>query len=107
MLVATPYILAEVLHNLPEMPETAAHDWALLSRELLIMDDVLTLDRPSVFPVAKDRPILFGAVAWADVLLTLDRKDFGSLLNTEFYGLPVFTPGIFIACERRSGRLKE
>jgi hypothetical protein len=44
------------------------------------MDDVLTLNRPAVFHAAKDRPILFSALAWADVLLTLDRGDFGSLM---------------------------
>jgi len=45
------------------------------------MDDVLTLDRPAVFHAGKDRPILFSALAWADVLLTLDRGDFGGLMD--------------------------
>jgi hypothetical protein len=31
------------------------------------MDDVLALDRPAVFPVTTDRPVLFGAFAWADI----------------------------------------
>ncbi|MCG3149790.1 MAG: hypothetical protein PCFJNLEI_03255 [Verrucomicrobiae bacterium] len=70
------------------------------------MDDVVTLDRPAVFPAGKDRPILFGALAWADVLLTLDRGDFGSVLGSEFYGLPVLKPGMFLERERAAGRLK-
>jgi hypothetical protein len=70
------------------------------------MDDVLTLDRPVIFLAGKDRPILFGALAWADVLLTLDRGDFDSLLDGEFYGLLVLKPGAFIARKRTSGDLK-
>jgi hypothetical protein len=54
---------------------------------------VWTLGRPAVFPVTKDRPILFSALAWADVLLTLDRNDFAELLGSEFYGLAVLKPG--------------
>lgn len=67
------------------------------------MDDVLTLDRINVFAPAKDRPILFSALAWAEVLLTLDRGDFGSMLGTDFYGLAILTPGMFL--ERLRERL--
>ena len=69
------------------------------------MADVLTLDRPAVFGRAKDRPILFSALAWADILLTLDGIDFGELMNTTFYGLPVLRPGSFLQREREAGRL--
>jgi hypothetical protein len=54
----------------------------------------LTIDKPAVFPVNKDRPILFSALATADVLLTLDRADFGRLLGSHFYGLTIMTPGM-------------
>ena len=60
----------------------------------------MTIDKPAVFPVNKDRPILFSALAWADVLLTLDRRDFSGLLGAQFYGLPVLTPGAFLERER-------
>ncbi len=70
------------------------------------MDDVLTLDLPAVFPVTKNRPILFSALAWADILLTLDRGDFGELLNQPFYGLPILKPGTFLDQERAVGRLR-
>ena len=59
-----------------------------------------------VFPVSKDKPILFGALAWADVLLTLDRGDFSALLGTSFYGMPVLRPGQFLERERTAGRLR-
>jgi hypothetical protein len=69
------------------------------------MDDVLTLDRPVVFLSGKDRPILFSALAWADVLLTLDHGDFGALMGQPFYELVVLKPGTFLERERVAGRL--
>jgi len=39
---------------------------------------------PAVFPSGKDRPILFSALAWADILLTLDWGDFGGLMDKPF-----------------------
>ena len=106
VLVSTPYALEEVLRNLPDLPPLASAEWARLRPALLAMDDVLTLDRPAVFPAGKDRPILFGALAWADVLLTLDRADFGGLMDKPFYGLLVVKPGTFLERERAAGRLK-
>jgi predicted nucleic acid-binding protein len=105
-LVTTPYALEEVQRNLPDLPPSAIADWASLHHHLVIAENVLTLDRQSVFPAAKDRPILFSALAWADVLLTLDRGDFGGLLDAEFYGLRVLTPGTFLSQERSAGRLQ-
>ena len=106
VLLATPYVLEEVLRNLGNFPPAASADWARLRPVLLVMDDVLTLEWPVVFPVAKDRPVLFSALAWADVLLTLDREDFGELLNQPFYGLPILKPGTFLERERAAGRLR-
>ena len=73
---------------------------------MLVMDDVLTLDRPAVFEAGKDRPILFSALAWADVLLTLDQGDFGGLMEKPFYELLVIKPGKFLENERAAGRLR-
>ena len=70
-----------------------------------MLEEVLTVGQPVVFPVAKDRPILFSALAWADVLLTLDRRDFQTLLGSKFYGLAVLRPGTFLERERLAGRL--
>ena len=106
-LITTPYAIEEVLRNLPDFPPSASVEWARLRSALLIMDDVLTLDRPVVFEAGKDRPILFSALAWADALLTLDRGDFGGLMDKPFYGLLVFKPGVFLERERAGGRLHE
>jgi predicted nucleic acid-binding protein len=106
VLVTTPYALDELLRNLPEFPVAATHDWASLRPGLLVMDDVFTLEFPAVFPVPKDRPILFGALAWSDVLLTLDRNDFERYLGETFYGMPVLKPGTFLERERAAGRLR-
>lgn len=67
--------------------------------------DVWTLDRPAVFGPAKDRPVLFTAAAWADVLLTLDRADFGSLIGTRFYGLQGFDAGPVSGAGARRGAI--
>ncbi len=58
------------------------------------------MDFPVVFSAMKDRPVLFTAMAWADILLTLDRKDFDALIGSGFYGLAVQTPGIFLRKQR-------
>jgi len=92
-LLTTPYVLEEVLANLPDLRASATADWAKLRPDLVLMDDVLTLDRAAVFEPATDRPILFGALAWAEVLLTLDRGDFGVMIGGTFYGLSLLTPG--------------
>ena len=107
VLVATPYVLEEVLHNLPRLPVRATSTWSRLRLQILVYDDVLTLDRAAVFPATKDRPILFGALAWGDALLTLDRADFGELIGSDFYGLPVLTPGMYLRKVRTSGHLRE
>ena len=96
-LIATPYVLAEVMRNLPDFPPAATAEWLRLRHQLLVMDDVLTLDRPVIFPASKDRPVLFGALAWADVLLTLDRRDFENILGGEFYGLKELKPATFLS----------
>jgi predicted nucleic acid-binding protein len=107
ILLATPYVVEELLTNLPKLPVTATAGWARLRPNLTIMDDVLTLEWAAVFEPAKDRPILFGALAWAEVLLTLDRGDFGALLGDSFYGLAILTPGMFLERERAASRLRE
>jgi hypothetical protein len=106
VLITTPYVLEEILRNLADLPPAATTEWAALRPALLVMDDVLTVDRPAVFPVSKDRPILLSALAWADVLLTLDEGDFGGFMDKPFYGLLVFRPGLFLERERLNGRLR-
>ena len=105
-LLASPYVLGEVTRNLDHFPPTATADWVHLRRALAIVDDLVSLDRVNVFPVAKDRPILFTSLAWAKVLLTLDRGDFGELLGERFYGLEIMKRSAFIERERAAGRIE-
>lgn len=108
-LVTTPDALAETVRNLAEFPPPATATWLRPRNQLVLVDDVLTIDRPAVFPVEKDRPILFGALASADVPLALDRADFRRLLGGRFcgrfYGLEIITPGMWRSREREAGRL--
>lgn len=106
LLLVTPYVLDETHRNLPKLEQSASQDWLRLRENVIVKKDVLTLEQPAVFPVTKDRPVLFSALAWADVLLTLDRNDFTSLLGKDFYGLPILRPGTFLERERALGRLR-
>ena len=101
-LVTTPYVLNEAEHNLDRLGDAAKAAWPPLQKMLEVRHDILTLNRPAVFGPSKDRPILFSALAWADILITLDRRDFGSLLGTNFYGLAVMTPGMFVESRKHS-----
>lgn len=106
VLMTTPYVVAEVHANLPDFPVSATVEWARLRPDLALMEDVLTIDRAAVFQPAKDRPILFSALAWSQVLLTLDRADFGEMLGSTFYGLSILTPAMVLERERAAGRLR-
>jgi hypothetical protein len=103
-LLSSDYVFGEVEANLGALP-SGAGAWPNLREKLQKVPDVLTLEWPAVFAPARDRPILFTAMAWAEVLLTLDRRDFGELLGSSFYGLAILTPGDFLQRERAAGRL--
>jgi hypothetical protein len=105
-LMSSFYAANEVVKNLHVFPASGTAEWLRLKRLLLLADDVVTLDRPAIFTAGKDRPILFTALAYAQVLLTLDRADFRDLLGGSFYGLTVLLPSDFLERERAAGRLK-
>lgn len=105
-LLTCDYVLREVDRNLQErMPDTAQQEWRVLRPSLDVVANELTHPWPDVFPAAKDRPVLFTATATAEVLLTLDRADFGAVMTTGFYGMLVMKPGDFLLRERSRGRL--
>ena len=104
-LMASPWVVGEVTRNLVKFPTVATGDWLRLRRQLVIVDDVVSLDRALVFPVSKDRPVLLSALAAAQVLLTLDREDFMGVLGAQCYGLPILLPYDFLERERAAGRL--
>lgn len=107
LLQASPWVIAEVTRNLTKFPVAATDGWLGLRERLFIVDDVVSLDRALVFPVSKDRPVLVTALAFSDVLLTLDREDFMGVLGKSCYGLDILTPSDFLKQERVVGRLAE
>jgi len=105
-LQTSEYVLNEVAVNLPALPTVASQDWPSLRAKLVLVPDVLSFEWTTILVPAKDRPILFTAAAWSEALLTLDRRDFGELLGSTFYGLPILKPGDFLERERAAGKLR-
>lgn len=99
-------MLREIRDNLADKPPEATQAWLALRTKVFVEGDELTFDWPLLFHVTKDKPVLCTALACADVLLTLDRRDFGSLLGQTVYDLRVLTPGEFLHTEREAGRLQ-
>ena len=91
--------------NVDKFGSEVSEAWQRLEEQLSIVADVVSLDRALVFPVPKDRPVLVTALAWADVLLTLDRADFTNLLGSACYGMPIMLPSEFLSRERAAGRI--
>jgi predicted nucleic acid-binding protein len=105
-LLVSPWVLREVRENLANKPPEFARAWVALRAKTVLEDDELIFDWPIVFEASKDKPVLFAALASADILLTLDRRDFRELLGKMTYGLYVLTPGEFLRQERKVGRLR-
>jgi len=103
-LITTPNAVADVIQNLAGFAAQVTAAWLQLRERIVIADDVFTIDKPALFPVNKERPIPLGALATADVLLNLDRGDFGRLLGTPLYGLAIMTLGILLTQQRKPGR---
>lgn len=106
-LLASPWVLGEVVRNLVKLPTAATTEWLRLRPQLSIVDDVVSLDRILLFPVSKDRPVLLSALASAQVLLTLDREDFSGVLGEQCYGMPILLPANFLERERAAGRFPQ
>ena len=102
-LIISPWVLREVRDNLANKPPDATRAWLALRAKAIVEDDELTFDWPLVFDVTKDKPVLCTALACADVLLTLDRRDFQTLLGQNVYGLRIETPDKFLRPEARGG----
>ncbi len=102
----SPWMLRETRDNLVGKSPQFARMYIAWRMLIVVEDDELTFDWPVDFDVSKDKPVLFTALACADVLLTLDRRDFGDLLDKTIYGLRVLTPGAFLRSERGAGRLR-
>lgn len=106
-LISSDYCAQETEHNLPKLGQAAAATWKkeIMPRVRFVRAS-LALDKPLVFPKAKDRPVVITALAArAHWLLTLDEGDFHTKLGREVYGLHIATPGEFLVEQRRLGRI--
>lgn len=106
-LVTADYCIEEVHRNLPKLGASASGAWHQVVVPTLEFTTVrLALDRPLVFPKAKDRPVVITALAarcqW---LLTLNQSEFHGNLGSEIYGMRIATPGEFLMNLRDKGRL--
>ena len=102
-LCTSDYCLRETEHNLVKLGQEAAEAWRQIVRPSLNLSPVrLVLDRPFIYRVTKDRPVVISSLSLkANFLLTLDRGDFHDLLGRSVYGLPIRTPGEFLKEIRR------
>jgi len=104
-LISSDYCDDETRRNLPKVGRSAATAWKTeIMPRLRFVRASLALDKPLVFPKAKDRPIVITALASrSDWLLTLDEGDFHTKLGREVYGLRIATPGEFLLEQRAQG----
>ncbi len=62
--------------------------------------NALTRRKPLLLTASKDKPVLISALAAeCEMLLTLDKADFGLLLGTTVYGMQANTPRDFLIGE--------
>lgn len=106
-LVSSDYCAEEARRNLLKLGRSAAAAWrTAIAPSLRLARASLALDKPLVFPKAKDRPVVITALATrAEWLLTLDEADFRGKLGREVYGLRIATPGEFLFDQRAKGLL--
>lgn len=105
-LVSSDYCEEETRRNLAKVGASAARGWKTIAPSVRLVRASVALDKPLVFPKAKDRPVVITALAArADWLLTLDEGDFHTKLGREVYGLRIATPGEFLLEQRARGIL--
>jgi hypothetical protein len=106
-LISSDYCDEETRRNLSKVGRAAPIAWRRTVRpRLRFVRSNLALDKPLVFPKAKDRPVVITALAArSDWLLTLGEGDFHGKLGREIYGLSIATPGEFLWEQRAQGAL--
>lgn len=82
-LLTSPYVGQEIEKNLGlRLPRSARSEWQQLEPILQRVADVVSFTWPTVIGAPKDRPVLFTAAAFSDVLLTLTQRCSGHSIAT-------------------------
>ena len=77
-LISASYCRAETGKNLGKLGPDAIQRWPELQTRIEWVPNALTSKKPLRLSASKDKPVLISAlVAKGDVLLTLDKGDFG------------------------------
>jgi len=107
VLVSTHYCAEEARRNLAKVGHSATEAWSsIVSPAVEFTATLVALDKPLVFPRAKDRPVVISALAaQCEWLLTLDERDFQGNLGHQVYGMAISTPGKFLLAQRSLGIL--
>ena len=102
-LIVNSWVLGETRRNVRKLSARAPLEWQSIRPRLNRVRNVLAIGKPVVFQPTKDRPVLLTAYEFADVLLTLDRRDFRELLGGFFYHLRIQSPRDFLKWRRAEG----
>ena len=96
-LISASYCRAETSKNIRKLGAGASLRWPEMQAKVEWVANALTSNRPQLLAASKDKPVLISALAAkSEVLLTLDKADFGLLLGTTVYGMAVSTPRDFL-----------
>lgn len=99
-LVSASYCRAGTGKNIGKLGAEAAQTWPDMQSKVEWVPNALTSMKPLLLTASKDKPVLISALAAkCEVLLTLDKGDFGILLGTIVYGMRVNTPRDFLIGE--------
>lgn len=99
-LISASYCRAETSKNIGKLGAEAALRWPDMQSKVEWVPNALTSNKPLLLTASKDKPVLISALAAkCEVLLTLDKGDFGLLLGTTVYGMQVDTPRDFLIGE--------
>ena len=96
-MISSSYCRAETSNNIGKLGAGVSLRWSDMQAKVEWVANALTSNRPLLLAASKDKPVLISALAAkSEVLLTLDKADFGLLLGTTVYGMAVSTPRDFL-----------
>ncbi len=99
-MISASYCRAETIKNIGKLGADAILKWPEMKTKVEWVPNALTSRKPLLLTASKDKPVLISALAArSEVLLTLDKGDFGILLGTMVYGMRVSTPRDFLIGE--------